>query len=511
MSGAGPASLARRIDRLKTARIAMSLMALLGMLLAVVGTLAQIRTFGVGSGVTLAGVALLAIGSMLNLMLFWRIKPVHEPGVIGHSGIDFAEAESRVDAHWQMADRAATYHQLVDAQQDFITRRSGDGHLTFANATFCDAFEVRREEIIGSLFQPPVVRSEPVTRSGPSRRRIELLRTRKGKRWISWDETNVTDERGERQIQSVGRDVTSERTTEDRLKEARDQAQSASHAKSRFLAAMSHEIRTPMNGILGMISLMRDTPLNDEQRTCASAVEVSARALLNLVDNILDLSKIEAGKLEISKRRFSLRSCIAQATQLVAPEAAAKHLTLVSTVADDVPDRLSGDETRVRQIVLNLLTNAVKFTDTGGVKVHVSVARRQAVPAGAIKLAIEVEDTGIGFPPDVMTRLFREFEQGEVATGREPGGTGLGLAISRHLARAMGGDIVARGAPYEGATFTAILRFEIADAATEVADAPARPGSRSGIMRAKDKGERRSFVGMPFNVLVAEDNQVSAL
>jgi signal transduction histidine kinase len=212
------------------------------------------------------------------------------------------------------------------------------------------------------------------------------LRNRKGKRWIAWDESKVRNDLGETEIQSVGRDITLERAAEERLKEARDQANSASRAKSRFLASMSHEIRTPMTGILGMISLMRDTRLDDEQRTYVCAVEDSARALLRLIDDILDFSKIEAGKLDISKEPFSLRACLAQVMQLVAPEAAAKRLSLTSTIAADVPDYVRGDEMRVRQIVLNLLFNAVKFTDSGSVKLHVASARRQAAPGARSEL-----------------------------------------------------------------------------------------------------------------------------
>ena len=158
------------------------------------------------------------------------------------------------------------------------------------------------------------------------------MRTRKGKRWIAWDGSKVRNDLGETEIQSVGRDITLERAAEEGLKEARDQANSASRAKSRFLASMSHEIRTPMTGILGMISLMRDTRLDDEQRTYVRAVEDSARALLVLINDILDFSKIEAGKLNIFKEPFSL-ACLAQVMQLVAPEAAAKRLSLTSTIA----------------------------------------------------------------------------------------------------------------------------------------------------------------------------------
>jgi two-component system, sensor histidine kinase len=423
---------------------------------------------------------------------------------------DVEKLEDIKDAHWELADCASHYRQFLDAQQDFIVRRSGDGHVVFANAAFCNAFDVRREDVVGSMFQPPVIRTEAPAKPSANHRRFELLRTRSGKRWIAWDESKVRNDLGEPEVQSVGRDVTIERAAEEGLKEACDQANSASRAKSRFLASMSHEIRTPMTGILGMISLMHDTHLDDEQRTYARAVEDSARALLGLIDDILDFSKIEAGKLDISKEPFSLRTCVAQAVQLVAPQASAKGLSLTSTVAADVPDHVRGDEMRVRQIILNLLFNAVKFTDNGGVKLHLALARRQAARGGSVSIAIEVEDTGIGFPSEMMLQLFQEFEQGEVAAGRQPGGTGLGLAISRRLARAMGGDIIARGAPYEGATFTAVLRFEIVEPVSRETGTTARPRGRRGAIT-KLASESRIPCGGAFCVLVAEDNEINAL
>ena len=252
----------------------------------------------------------------------------------GRRGVEADKLEEFKDAHWELTDRASHYRQLLDAQQDFIVRRSENGHLVFANASFCEAFDVRREDVLGSMFQPPVITTEPQAKpSSQHRRFVELLRTRKGKRWIAWDGSKVRNDLGETEIQSVGRDITLERAAEEGLKEARDQANSASRAKSRFLASMSHEIRTPMTGILGMISLMRDTRLDDEQRTYVRAVEDSARALLVLINDILDFSKIEAGKLDIFKEPFSLRACLAQVMQLVAPEAAAKRLSLTSTIA----------------------------------------------------------------------------------------------------------------------------------------------------------------------------------
>ena len=246
----------------------------------------------------------------------------------GRRGVEADKLEEFKDAHWELTDRASHYRQLLDAQQDFIVRRSENGHLVFANASFCETFDVRREDVLGPCSSRPSLRQNP-RRSHPANIAASRpLRTRKGKRWIAWDGSKVRNDLGEGKSKALAATFTLERAAEEGLKEARDQANSASRAKSRFLASMSYEIRTPMTGILGMISLMRDTRLDDEQRTYVRAVEDSARALLVLINDILDFSKIEAGKLDIFKGPFSLRACLAQVMQLVAPEAAAKRLSL---------------------------------------------------------------------------------------------------------------------------------------------------------------------------------------
>lgn len=414
------------------------------------------------------------------------------------------------DARWELADRAARYRELLDAQQEFIVRRSGEGRILFANRAFCEAFSVHCDEASGTTFEPPIVREElRSVRPDASLHIVQLMLTCKGKRWIVWDVREVKNDAGEIETQSVGRDITIERSVENELKEARDQAEAGNRAKSRFLAAMSHEIRTPMNGILGMVGLIRDAPLDGEQRTCVRIIEDSARALLSLIDDILDVSKIEAGKLDLVSTVFSLKTSVAQAMQLLAPGAAAKGLSFTSTVTNDVPEWVRGDEMRVRQIVLNLLSNAVKFTERGGIGVYMSLAEPQA--GGRCKIAIKVTDTGIGLSPEFMVRLFGEFEQSALA-GRYSAGTGLGLSISKRLAQAMDGDIVAEINQDETTAFTALLCFDVpSQLEFEKANDERSKTSPSRQLAVTSTPDTGLVLPGGFNVLIAEDNPINAL
>lgn len=242
------------------------------------------------------------------------------------------------------------------------------------------------------------------------------------------------------------------------LRIARDNAQKATRAKSEFLAMMSHEIRTPLNGVLGMSSLLADSPLDSDQLELVQIIESSGKSLLLIVNDILDFSKIESGKIEMEEHPVELTSLLEDTLQIVTYQAQEKGLRIGMSMDATVPVSVRGDSTRIRQIILNLLANAVKFTHTGVVWVHVGAKPHED---GTAQIEISVEDTGVGIEPDRLTSIFEAFTQADSSTTRKYGGTGLGLTISKRLAVLMNGDICVVSTPAQGTTFTFVARLPV--------------------------------------------------
>lgn len=381
-----------------------------------------------------------------------------------------ADVEKLSDRLWELADSEERYRSLIEAQGDLIVRRS-EGRIVYANAAYAALLGKSEAEAVGSVEQPRVRIARPVQAlPGGARVIDECIETEEGERWLSWVETIVPVAAGQTVLQRVGREISGRIAAETALEEARSRAEEANAAKSRFLATVSHEFRTPLNGILGMADLLGDTRLDPEQATYVRALRSSGEALLGLVDDILDFAKVEAGKLELAEAPFDPAALIEDVTELMAPRAQAKGIEISALLGPDLPGKLVGDVERLRQILLNLVGNAVKFTQAGGVGIEADIAAGEFVVA--------IADTGPGIPAERLATIFEEFEQGGMTGHREQAGTGLGLAIARRLARAMGGEIEASNRESGGALFRLALPLRAGDATAAPVASPDWQGRR---------------------------------
>ena len=325
-------------------------------------------------------------------------------------------------------------------------------------------------------------------------------------------------------LQSVGtraNRIASERTaalaaSRDQLAAALCAADAACTAKSEFLAVMSHEIRTPLNGILGMNALLWQTKLTAEQNEYLQAIQLSGEGLLTLINDILDFSKIEAGDFTLEAAPFSLRQGISDCTTLLAPRAAAKNLELTFNCDQQVPDYVNGDLCRLRQVLLNLMGNAIKFTNTGHVRIFLSCLEKSATDC---RISVSIEDTGIGIPEHVQAKLFERFSQGDASATRRFGGAGLGLAISRNLIELMGGGLAFQSKLNEGSTFTFTLRLPICDAPLPTLSSVTRsPLAQSRILLLDDSASEPNHishylqrVGLRYQLARSSDDAVTSL
>lgn len=387
------------------------------------------------------------------------------------------------------------YRGLVETQHDLILRLDIQGRLTFCNEALSRTFGLGGDATVGQKFAPKVSEDdgsqsfdlEQVLR--PPYRAVydQRVMTDNGYRWVSWEDVALRDPDGRiQEIQRVGRDITDRKLQEQELAVARDAAEAANRAKSGFLATMSHEIRTPMNGVIGMTSLLLDTKLTAEQQNYAEAVQESGQSLLTLINDILDFSKIEAGFLELEEIDVDLGSLAERIAELLAPKAFERNIELAAQIDPDIPRNLIGDPGRLRQALVNLVGNAVKFTHEGGV---VIALRMMGEEGDRAVVRVEVIDTGIGVPKEKQAQLFEEFTQVDSSVSRRYGGTGLGLAITKRIVEKMDGQIGIISEPDQGSTFWFEVRLKMA---------------RGG---AKQRREKLRLNGT--RVLVADANKVA--
>ncbi len=400
------------------------------------------------------------------------------------------------------------FRVFVDHAVDAFFLHDEESRIVDVNRRACESLGYTREELIemnSADFDPDLTpaRIEELKREVLAGKAVAFEsrhRRKDGTVFPVEVRGQAFEEGGRHFVVNLARDITERKNAEKALRQAKEAAEAANRAKDEFLANISHEIRTPMNAIVGMTELVLETELTEDQRQCLATVTSAADNLLGMLNDLLDFSKIEAGKLELAPTDFSLRTIVGDTLRVLAARARKKGLELVSRLEPDVPDALIGDDSRLRQILLNVVGNAVKFTERGSVRVEV-----EAVPddgpvmrgTSRVMLRFRVRDTGIGIPKDEQQRIFRAFEQEDSSTTRKYGGTGLGLTIASRLVELMGGTISVESEPGRGSSFTFTAQFD--RQAVQPESAPA--GQAEPVATAPSAGLR---------ILVAEDNEFNA-
>lgn len=374
---------------------------------------------------------------------------------------------------------ADAVNQTDDAILITDTELGGRGpKIVYANAAFSKMMGYSSDEILGNT--PHILRGEKTDAATLKRLGAALLanepfegETVKYRKdgsplFVNWKVSPVREGQGSvTNYIATYRDVTRERAAERKLVEARDRAEYASHAKSDFLAAMSHEVRTPLNGIIGNAELLAQSTLDAQQTEMVTLLRKSGELLLHIVNDILDFSKIEAGRIQLEEMEFSLVDVLRDMVDLLGEAADRKNLELTLEVGNTVPDQVLGDSQRLRQVLLNILSNAVKFTEAGSVRLTVEA---EAQSESLVSVTFEVADTGIGIPAESQGKLFESFSQADSSMARRYGGTGLGLAIAKRLLDCMQGSVTVASESNVGSTFTVTVPFKLAAPGSSVDD-----------------------------------------
>ncbi|WP_010162388.1 PAS domain S-box protein [Sphingomonas sp. PAMC 26617] len=436
-------------------------------------------------------------------------RPEHDVdgAVTGFIGVSLDITERR-HAEQILAEREQQLRILASNATDAVLRISLTGQCLYASPSATRLLGVPAEHLVGTQILARFHPEDDATvrdafaelAAGAINHRTIAYRAQSaddptGYRWFEAHCGLVRDEdHAPREIIASIRDVSDNKALEEDLKTARQRAESAASAKAAFLANMSHEIRTPMNGVLGFTELLGMTELSAEQRRHVDLIADSGRSMMRLLNDILDISKIDSGQMEIAHERVDLRHSLKSAARLMEPIAQSKGVAILIDVSDSIPQAMMGDRLRIRQIMLNLIGNAVKFTEHGKIAIR---ARSEGAGAHA-SLVMDVEDSGIGIAADRLTMIFEQFAQADSSTARKYGGTGLGLAISSNLARLMGGTITVRSVEGRGTTFTVTLPLVAGDPAAVAATIATSEAAAPTVV-----GQAR--------VLIAEDHDINQM
>jgi two-component system, sensor histidine kinase and response regulator len=409
------------------------------------------------------GIVITALTVLLLGILVWSFARSLERGTLERRIAERAIDASREDVRRKEREAQA----IIDSAPDAFVGSDRLGRVTRWNRSAEEIFGWSRQEALGQrvteLFIPERhhrINEEMIRGTDPGilgQRRQVPARRRDGSEFEVELELWRLEDNDDTTYNAFITDISQRKELERALVAARDEAVNAALAKSRFLATMSHEIRTPMNGVIGLTNLLLETPLNPSQRRYADGIQTAGDALLSIINDILDFSKLEAGKVTIEETTFDPSRLVDEVTDVFTNRAEEKGLELIGDCDSALPDRLLGDPTRLRQILLNLTSNALKFTRQGEIIVRITQDQRPSADADTVPIRFEVTDTGIGIAPEKRDRLFEPFSQADASTTREFGGTGLGLSICHRLTEAMGGRIGVDSSPGAGSTFWCVI------------------------------------------------------